>query len=67
MTDLIKAIEEELGLLAQKNLLPIQAGDVPSTWAETKVLERLTGFRPKTELSEGVANFVKWYREYYRV
>ena len=67
LTDLIKAIEEELGLLAQKNLLPIQAGDVPSTWAETKVLERLTGFRPKTELSEGVANFVKWYREYYRV
>lgn len=67
LTDLIKAIEEALGLPAQKNLQPIQAGDVPSTWAETKVLKRLTGFRPKTELSEGVANFVKWYREYYRL
>ena len=65
LTDLIKA-RRGFGS-STKNLQPIQAGDVPSTWAETKVLKRLTGFRPKTELSEGVANFVKWYREYYRL
>ena len=65
LLDFIKAIEEAVGLGAVKNLMPMQAGDVPATWADTSLLEKLTGYKPNTCVSTGVANYVKWYRKYY--
>ena len=46
--------------------MPIQTGDVPTTWADTSALEKLTGFRPNTDISIGISNFVEWYKEYYK-
>ena len=67
LLDFIRAIEESVGIKAVKNLMPMQAGDVPATWAETGLLEMLTGYVPTTDLATGVQNFVAWYREYYNV
>ncbi len=61
----IEAIEAATGLSAQKNMMPMQAGDVPTTWADARLLTSLTGYAPKTQVPEGVANFVAWYRAYY--
>ena len=61
----IEAIEAATGLSAQKNMMPMQAGDVPATWADARLLTSLTGYAPKTQVPEGVANFVAWYRAYY--
>ena len=47
--------------------MPMQAGDVPATWADTSLLEELTGYKSKTDLITGVEKFVEWYREYYNV
>jgi len=63
----IAVLEKCLGKKAQLNLLPMQPGDVPSTMADVSDLEHATGFRPQTTVEEGIAQFVKWYREYYRV
>jgi len=63
----ISVLERALGRKAKLDLLPMQAGDVPSTMADVSDLERATGFRPGTSVEEGIARFVKWYREYYRV
>ena len=65
LSDFISAIENSVGNQAVKNLMPMQAGDVPSTWADTSLLEELTGYKPNTDLFTGVQNFVDWYREYY--
>ncbi|MCV2882224.1 NAD-dependent epimerase/dehydratase family protein [Actibacterium sp. XHP0104] len=67
LTDFIAAIEAATGLPAQRNLMPMQPGDVPATWADTALLERLTGYAPQTPVPQGVARFVEWYRDYYRV
>ena len=67
LTDLIEAIEKSLGIDAVKNFMPMQAGDVPNTWADTSLLERLTGYHPQTNLVDGVQSFVQWYRSYYNV
>lgn len=67
LLDFVDAIEEECGRKAIRNYLPMQKGDVPATWANTDLLERLTGYRPATNFREGVRQFVAWYREYYRV
>ena len=67
LTDFINAFEKATGLKAKKNLLPMQSGDVVSTWADTDLLKCLTGFTPNTNIDEGVKNFVKWYRYYYDV
>ncbi|MDB4132555.1 NAD-dependent epimerase/dehydratase family protein [Amylibacter sp.] len=67
LTNFIKAIEQSIGIRAVKNFMPMQAGDVPSTWADTMLLEQLTGYRPQTDLTNGVKNFITWYREYYNV
>ena len=67
LLDFISAIEESVGIEATKNLMPLQAGDVPATWADTSLLEDLTGYKPNTDLSTGVKNFVSWYREYYNM
>jgi len=61
----IEAIEAALGVTAEKRFLPMQAGDVPATAADTTALEAWTGFRPNTPVREGVARFVEWYREFY--
>ncbi|MFC7396685.1 NAD-dependent epimerase/dehydratase family protein [Chelatococcus sp. GCM10030263] len=63
----VEAIEKAVGRKAIRNYLPMQAGDVPSTFADTGLLERLTGFRPATPVEVGVARFVTWYRDYFGV
>ncbi|MEN9490637.1 MAG: hypothetical protein RJA63_1086 [Pseudomonadota bacterium] len=61
----IEAIEEALGITAQKDLLPIQPGDVPATFSDVSALSAWTGFTPGTPIKEGVAKFVAWYRGYF--
>ena len=61
----IEVLEKALGLQAKKNLLPLQLGDVPATYADVDDLMRDVGFRPETSIEEGIAKFVKWYRAYY--
>ena len=61
----IEAIEEALGVTAQKDLLPIQPGDVPATFSDVSALSAWTGFTPGTPIKEGVAKFVAWYRGYF--
>jgi UDP-glucuronate 4-epimerase len=65
LMDFIHAIEKSTGITAVKNFMPIQAGDVPATWADISYIEKLTGYHPKTSLKQGVDNFVNWYRNYY--
>ena len=65
LLDFIEAIEEECGVEAKRNYLPMQKGDVPATWANAELLKRLTGYRPVTSYREGIRRFVAWYREYY--
>jgi UDP-glucuronate 4-epimerase len=67
LLDYIEAIEDALGIKAQKNLLPMQQGDVLDTFADVSALEAWTGFRPRTPVKEGVRRFVEWYREYYEI
>ena len=63
----IEAVEEALGLTAEKELLPMQQGDVPVTAADASALEGWVGFKPNTPVQEGVARFVAWYRQFYGV
>lgn len=65
LTDFIDAIETALGQTAQRNLLPIQPGDVPATWADSALIRQLVGELPRTALPDGVQAFVDWYRGYY--
>lgn len=65
LTSYIEAIEEKLSKKAIIELLPLQAGDVPSTFADIRELESAIGFRPMTSVKEGVAKFVDWYLEYH--
>ncbi|MDQ0349013.1 NAD-dependent epimerase/dehydratase family protein [Ancylobacter vacuolatus] len=67
LNEFVDAIEAEIGRPAIRNYLPMQTGDVPATWADASLLHTLTGFRPNTPIREGVARFVAWYRDYYRV
>jgi UDP-glucuronate 4-epimerase len=61
----IEVLEHCLGRKAQKNLVPMQLGDVPDTWADVAALARDVGYRPSTELEQGVKRFVEWYLGYY--
>lgn len=63
----IETIEDALGMKAEKNLMPIQAGDVPATYANVDDLIKDVGFKPATPIEEGIGNFIKWYREYYNL
>jgi UDP-glucuronate 4-epimerase len=63
----IEAIEQCLGKKAEMNLLPIQAGDVPATYADVDDLIREVGFKPETPIEEGIRKFVEWYTWYYKV
>jgi UDP-glucuronate 4-epimerase len=62
----IEIVEEKLGKTAEKNLLPMQPGDVPDTWADVEALSQDVGYKPATPVEEGVARFVDWYLSYYR-
>ncbi len=63
----IEAIEQVLGRKAERELLPLQKGDVPDTYADVSELEAAVNYKPATPVATGVARFVEWYREYYRV
>jgi UDP-glucuronate 4-epimerase len=63
--DFIEAVEAATGIRARRNLMPMQPGDVPATWADAGLLRRLTGYAPRTGIEEGVASFVEWYRAHY--
>jgi UDP-glucuronate 4-epimerase len=67
LMDYIQALESALGLVAKKNYLPMQPGDVPATAANTDELAAWAGFKPNTAVRDGVARFVDWYRTYYKV
>lgn len=67
LTDFIEAIEAATGKKAKRNLMPMQAGDVPATWADATLLQALTGYSPETSVYEGVNRFVEWYRDFYGV
>jgi UDP-glucuronate 4-epimerase len=62
----IETIEQAMGRKAEKNMLPMQAGDVVATYADVEDLKQAVGFEPRTPLSEGIGKFVAWYREYYK-
>jgi UDP-glucuronate 4-epimerase len=65
LTEFIRQLEQALGVTAQMNLLPMQPGDVLETSADTSALEAAIGFKPRTDLQVGLAQFVAWYRGYY--
>jgi UDP-glucuronate 4-epimerase len=63
--DFIDTIENCLGRQTSRNYLPMQAGDVADTWADSTLLEQLTGYRPMTKLEDGIREFIGWFRSYY--
>ena len=65
--DYITALEDALGKKAEKNMLPLQPGDVLETSADTQALYEVIGFKPQTSVKDGVKNFVGWYRDFYKV
>ena len=67
LLDYIEMIERKLGKTVHKNLLPMQPGDVPDTWADVTELIKDTGYQPTTDLEEGIGKFVAWYKEYYQL
>ena len=67
LLDFVAAIEAACGKTAKKNLLEIQPGDVPATWADTTLLNTLIGKRPVTPITTGLQHFVDWYRDYYKL
>ncbi len=64
---MIEAVERALGRKAEKNLMPMQPGDVPATWADVDDLVADVGFKPATPLEEGINAFIRWYLEYYGI
>lgn len=67
LMELIGLLETETGIKAAYNMLPMQVGDVEATYANTDDLANATGFKPYTPLKVGIARFVRWYREYYKM
>lgn len=67
LLDFLEAIEDRLEKRAIRNYMGMQAGDVPATWADASLLQRLTGYRPQMNYRDGIARFVDWYREFYGV
>ena len=62
---MIETLEKELGKTAEKNLLELQPGDVPATYADIDALQQATGYTPSTSIDVGIERFVEWYRDYY--
>lgn len=67
LMDYIAAIENALGIKAEKELLPMQPGDVPDTYADIEDLVSQFNYRPSTSVDKGVGNFIRWYRDFYQV
>jgi len=67
LMDYIKALENSIGIEAIKNLLPLQDGDVPDTYANVDDLIRDFDYKPSMDINEGINNFVTWYRDFYGV
>jgi UDP-glucuronate 4-epimerase len=65
LMDFITAIENKLGKTIEKNMMPIQAGDVPATYADVKDLVEDLGYKPATPIQEGINKFVDWYLEFF--
>ncbi len=65
LLDFVEAIEDAVGQKAIRNYMPMQMGDVPATWANTDLLQSLTGYRPQTDFKDGIARFVEWFRDYH--
>jgi UDP-glucuronate 4-epimerase len=65
LMDFIKEIEKQLGINARKNMLPMQPGDVPKTWANVDNLFEYIDFRPQVGVEEGIRNFIDWYKSYF--
>ncbi len=65
LMDFIEAIEKTIGKTAKKNMLPLQMGDVPATWADVADLEKDLGYKPNTSIQDGIDRFIKWYRQFY--
>ncbi|WP_207541298.1 NAD-dependent epimerase/dehydratase family protein [Sabulicella rubraurantiaca] len=66
LTELVAALEEELGVKARRELLPMQPGDVPATFADTSAMRRDFGWAPTTRLRDGIRHWARWWREYHR-
>jgi UDP-glucuronate 4-epimerase len=66
LMDYIGALEDALGMTAEKNMMPMQPGDVPATSSDTSELQDWVGFAPNTDVRDGVARFVDWYVSYYK-
>ena len=62
----IEILEQKLGKTAEKELLPLQPGDVPDTYADVEALVKDVDYKPATPIEEGIVQFVKWYRSYYK-
>ena len=63
----INTIEKALGKKAKKNMLPMQPGDVPATYADIDDLMQLVGFAPKVSIDTGISRFIDWYKGYYKI
>ncbi|MCE2570797.1 NAD-dependent epimerase [Motilimonas eburnea] len=63
----IEQIEQSLGMTAEKNMMPIQPGDVPATYADIDALIEDVGYKPATPIEQGISQFVAWYRDYYKI
>lgn len=67
LLNFVELLEKHLGRKANKHYLPLQAGEILSTWADTTALRNLTGYSPSTDLEEGIRNFVAWYKSYHGI
>lgn len=67
LSKVVALLEKEFGRTAAKELLPMQPGDVPATYADVDDLMREVGFRPSTSIEDGIARFAAWYRDYHRI
>lgn len=66
LLDFVDEIERRLGKTATRNYLPMQPGDVRATWANADLLAELTGYKPHTDIRDGIAAFIEWFRDYYQ-
>ncbi|GAB5380348.1 MAG: NAD-dependent epimerase [Aliiglaciecola sp.] len=67
LMEYIETLEEKLGKVAEKELLPLQLGDVPNTYADVEALVKDVDYRPETTINTGIGNFVSWYKDYFKV
>jgi UDP-glucuronate 4-epimerase len=67
LLEVVRLLEQAVGREAKRELLPMQPGDVPATYADVVDLMREVGFKPATPIAEGVARFIAWFRDYHRL